>query len=99
MPTIVSSPARVFEIYGEVLNCLSSEKINKNKLISCIRSTVSPLLLVLQQKVDTLKLALIYNDLRRLGVISIGHGGNWRDEEAKLTTLGKLLFKYRDERK
>ncbi len=86
----------IYKIYGMVLLCILSKKENdftKNEIIDCVTNTLKSIRYEDREtKIRHLRAATVYNDLRRLGVISVGHSENWRDDEkGRLTDIGKFL--------
>lgn len=102
-PSDLKEPLLVFKLYGEVIDCISSlqsvlekQSIGKQDLRECIRKSLKNFTFS-QSHALTLRLAHVYNDFRRLGILAIGHGGNWgKNEEAKLTQLGTILLKCKE---
>ena len=84
-----------------VLLCIFSKNNNKikndftkNEVIECVTNTLKSIRAYEGNKIKIRDLyaAFVYNDLRRLGVISVGHSENWRDDEKwRLTDIGKFL--------
>jgi MoxR-like ATPase len=92
----VNDPMLIYKIYGMVLLCILSKKENdftKNEIIDCVTNTLKSIRYEDREtKIRHLRAATVYNDLRRLGVISVGHSDNWRDDEkGRLTDIGKFL--------
>ncbi len=86
----------IYKIYGMVLLCILSKKENdftKNEIIDCVINTLKSIRYEDREaEIRLLRAATVYNDLRRLGVISVGHSENWRDDEkGRLTDIGKFL--------
>ncbi len=91
----------IYKIYGMVLLCIFSKNNNKtkndftkNEIIECVTNTLKSIRVYEGNKIKIRPLyaAFVYNDLRRLGVISVGHSENWRgDEKGRLTDIGKFL--------
>ncbi|MFZ8789206.1 MAG: AAA family ATPase [Acidilobaceae archaeon] len=98
---ITDNPMLIYEIYGMVLLCIFSKSNNKTKndftkkeVTECVTYTLNSIQFYedSKKKIRDLYAAFVYNDLRRLGVISVGHSENWRDDEkARLTDIGKFL--------
>jgi MoxR-like ATPase len=94
-------PMLIYKIYGMVLLCIFSKNNNKtnndftkNEIIECVTNTLKSIRFYEGSKIKIRPLyaAFVYNDLRRLGVISVGHGEKWRDDEkGRLTDIGKFL--------
>jgi len=94
-------PMLIYKIYGMVLLCIFSKNNNKtnndftkNEIIECVTNTLKSIRFYEGSKIKIRPLyaAFVYNDLRRLGVISVGHSEKWRDDEkGRLTDIGKFL--------
>ncbi|MEM4439127.1 MAG: AAA family ATPase, partial [Pyrobaculum sp.] len=94
---------RIFSVYGKVFKCVtqtvtldSIDSISKKDIEECIDKVISKFKFeykIINEKIRKPQdLAIIYNDLRRLGIISIGSGGSWKkDKPAKLTPLGQRI--------
>ncbi len=82
---------RLFSLLGRVIkNVLGSGSLKKDQVVSVVDLVVKNMGLGTTFH-DTLY-ALIYNDLRRLGVITIGRGCDWhKDATASPTPLGEYI--------
>ncbi len=95
----LNDPMLIYKIYGMVLLCIRQKKekendFTKNEIIECVTNTLKSIRDYEGSKIKIRPLyaAFVYNDLRRLGVISVGHSENWRDDEkGRLTDIGKFL--------
>jgi hypothetical protein len=85
-----------FSLFGRVIKyVLSFDSLKKDQVVSIVDSVVESMGLKKDFYGDLR--ALIYNDLRRLGVITIGKGCNWRkDATASPTPLGEYIKKCLD---
>lgn len=90
---IINDPMLIYQIYGMVLRCifsLNKDDFTKNEIIDCVTDTLKSIRP--KVRIRPLYTAFIYNDLRRLGVITVGHSGNWlENEKGRLTDIGKFL--------
>jgi MoxR-like ATPase len=94
----INDPMLIYKIYGMVLLCIRQKKekendFTKNEIIDCVTNTLKSIRYEDREaEIRLLRAATVYNDLRRLGVISVGHSDNWRDDEkGRLTDIGKFL--------
>jgi hypothetical protein len=90
---------RLFSLLGRVIkNILGSGSLKKDQVISVIDSVVKDM--GLGTTFHGTLYALIYNDLRRLGVITIGKGCDWhKDAAASPTPLGEYIKRCLDSTK
>ncbi|WP_052886115.1 hypothetical protein [Thermoproteus uzoniensis] len=82
---------RLFSLFGKVIKyVLSFDSLKKVQVVSTVDLVVESMGLGKDFYGDLR--ALIYNDLRRLGVITIGKGCDWhRDVAASPTPLGEYI--------
>ena len=82
---------RALELYGLALKrILRLDEVSKEEVEEAFREALRSA--GVEKLFHGSLIALLYNDLRRLGVLTVGHGGAWSaGEKARLTNLGVWL--------
>ncbi|WP_167828089.1 hypothetical protein [Thermoproteus tenax] len=89
-PARLQTPRKVgdeaFRIYGEVLRALH-ERLRRGQRLVAKEEVEGDIL----ERYRGLARSMVANDMRRLGVLTMGGGGNWQDDRpAAVTPLGEF---------
>ncbi len=104
-PSFIRNTDLVLLIYGSVAKCViesaENNTITKKTVIKCVKKSFNTYYNELKNfKIDINNIqpsllshfmAMVYNDMRRLGLLTIGSGTNWTKQEAQLTAIGNTL--------
>lgn len=90
-PQKIDDLDKLLEFYGRVLRRVLSMRLEAREAVEASIDAVIAEFELSRDFHDRL-VAFIYNDLRRLGIITVGHGGDWRKmDKPQLTDLGEFL--------
>ena len=87
----LGSADKALSVYGSVVErVLQMGEVGKEEVEKVIKEVLSGQ--GVEKRFFGNLIALLYNDLRRLGVLTVGHGESWEGrEKARLTSLGAWL--------